>query len=63
MPQPSYEDLADLVVAMRAYIAVQDARIADQDARNAELGRQMAANSRNFSKPPSADGLAKPTVG
>lgn len=60
MPQPSYEELAELVIALRAHIAVQDARIADQDARIAELERQLGANSRNSSKPPSTDGLAKP---
>jgi len=53
VPQPSYEELADLVVELRAHIAVQDSRIA-------ELERQLAANSRNSSKPPSTDGLAKP---
>ena len=60
MSQPSYEELAELVIALRAHIAVQDARIADQDARIAELERQLGANSRNSSKPPSTDGLAKP---
>lgn len=38
---------------MRAHIAVEDAQIA-------ELKRQVAADSRNSSKPPSSDGLAKP---
>jgi len=31
-----------------------------QDARIADLERQLVANSRNYSKPPSSDGLAKP---
>src|SRR4051794_27996687 len=35
-------------------------RIAEQDARIAELKRQLAASSRNSSKPPSSDGLDKP---
>src|SRR5205085_9853377 len=35
-------------------------RIAEQDARIAELERQLAASSRNSSKPPWSDGLDKP---
>src|SRR3954463_13795402 len=35
-------------------------RIAEQDARIAELKRQLAASSRNSSKPPASDGLDKP---
>jgi transposase len=50
---PTYQELAALVVALQA-------RIAEQDARIAELERQLAASSRNSSKPPSADGLDKP---
>src|SRR4051812_30197964 len=50
---PTYEELAALVVALQA-------RIAEQDARIAELERQLAASSRNSSKPPSSDGLDKP---
>src|SRR4051794_26586298 len=41
-------------------IAQLQARIAEQDAEIAELRRQLAASSRNSSKPPSADGLDKP---
>jgi len=51
--KPTYEELADLVVELRAHIVVLDARIA-------ELERQMASTSRNSSKPPSSDGLGKP---
>src|SRR5881397_1902489 len=36
------------------------ARIAEQDAEIAELRRQLAASSRNSSKPPSSDGLDRP---
>jgi len=50
---PTYEELAALVVALQA-------RIVEQDAEIAELKRQLAASSRNSSKPPSADGLDKP---
>jgi Family of unknown function (DUF6444) len=50
---PTYEELAALVVALQA-------RIAEQDAQIAELKRQLAASSRNSSKPPSSDGLDKP---
>ena len=53
MSAPSYEELAALVVALQT-------RIAEQDARIAELERQLAASSRNSSQPPSADGLDKP---
>src|SRR3954469_7416148 len=43
-----------------ARLAQQDARIAEQDAEIAELRRQLAASSRNSSKPPSSDGLDRP---
>ena len=42
-----------MVVELRAHIVAQDACIA-------ELERQVAAASRNSSKPPSCDGLGKP---
>jgi transposase len=50
---PTYEELAALVVALQT-------RIAEQDARIAELERRLAASSRNSSKPPSTEGLDKP---
>jgi transposase len=49
---PTYDELAALVVALQV-------RIAEQDAQIAELKRQLAASSRNSSKPPSSDGLGK----
>jgi len=60
VPKPTYEELADLVVALKSHLVDLEARIARQDARIAELERQVAATSRNSSKPPSSDGLAKP---
>src|SRR5213593_3693491 len=57
---PSYEQLAALVAAQERIIAQLQARIAEQDAQIAELRRQLAASSRNSSKPPSSDGLDKP---
>src|SRR3954465_5189572 len=57
---PSYEQLAALVAAQERIIAQLQARIAEQDGQIAELKRQLAASSRNSSKPPSSDGLDKP---
>jgi len=53
VPKPTYDELADLVVALNSHMAELEARIA-------ELERQVAATSRNSSKPPSFDGLGKP---
>src|SRR3954463_12350327 len=50
---PTYEELAALVVALQA-------RIAEQDARIAELERQLGASPRNSSTPPSGGGVEKP---
>src|SRR3954464_3406706 len=48
------------IAQLQARIAEQDMRIAEQDARIAELKRQLAASSRNSSKPRSGDGVEKP---
>ena len=60
MPAPTYDELARLVVEQAETITRLKARIAEQDARIAELERQVTATSRNSSKPPSSDGLGKP---
>ncbi|AXE39863.1 IS66 family transposase [Acidipropionibacterium virtanenii] len=51
--KPTYDELVALVAA-------QAAQIAELKARIAELERQLGSTSRNSSKPPSTDGLAKP---
>ena len=55
-----------MVVELRLLVTAQAATIADLTARNveqaeriAELERQVGADSRNSSKPPSSDGLRK----
>jgi predicted nucleotidyltransferase len=57
-PQPSYEELAALVVELKllvstqaATIAEQAATIAEQAEQIAELERQVAADSHNSSRP------------
>lgn len=53
VPQPSYEQLVAENAELRAALAVALARIE-------ELGARLGMSSRNSSKPPSSDGLAKP---
>jgi transposase len=51
--QPSYEQLAGLVLEQAAVIEALRAEVLD-------LKRRLAQNSRNSSRPPSSDGLSKP---
>lgn len=60
--QPSYEELAALVVELKLLVSAQAKTIAQQAERIAELERQSASDSRNSSKPPSSDGLRKKPV-
>ncbi|MGB2950685.1 MAG: IS66 family transposase [Rhodococcus sp. (in: high G+C Gram-positive bacteria)] len=60
MPRPTYDQLMELVETLVRENTELKAHIARQDVRIAELERQLAANSRNSSKPPSSDGLGKP---
>lgn len=53
--RPSYEDLARLVVELRAELQLLRAE-------NAVLKARLSASSRNSSRPPSSDGLGKKPV-
>lgn len=71
---PTYSELAEMVVALSAQVTALNAELAllreetatlraenaVLKARVAELEAQVGASSRNSSKPPSADGPAKP---
>jgi len=66
-PQPSYEQLLALNATLYARLEQAVGRIAELEAsldtamsRIAELEAQLKRSSKNSSKPPSADGLAKP---
>jgi transposase len=58
--KPSYEELAALIVALRAELDAAREELSAALAQIAELTARLGQNSRNSSKPPSADGLAKP---
>ena len=60
--RPSYAELEALVVAQAARIAQFEARVGEQDRVIAELHQRLGQNSRNSSRPPSSDGLSKPSV-
>lgn len=59
-PQPSYEQLAALVVELSARLDEANARLEQANARIADLEARLGKSSRNSSKPPSSDGPAKP---
>lgn len=58
--RPSYDELAVLVVQQAAVIEGLRADNAALRAEIADLKHRLGLNSRNSSKPPSSDGLAKP---
>ena len=58
--RPSYEQLAALVVEQAVVIEELRGEVAGLKAKVADLERRLAQNSRNSSRPPSSDGLAKP---
>jgi transposase len=65
--RPSYEVLAALVVSLREELVATQALLSRTTEaleqaleRIAELEARLASNSKNSSKPPSSDGLAKP---
>jgi transposase len=60
VPKPTYDELADLVVAQARVIEEYTAEIAALKARVEDLEARLGKNSRNSSKPPSSDGLEKP---
>lgn len=66
IPGLTEEEWLALPLAVRAYIELQDRRIAELEARNAALEKRVAAleaqlakNSSNSHKPPSSDGPGK----
>jgi transposase len=60
--RPSYEQLAVLVVEQAQTIRRLETEVSELRGEVADLKRRLAQNSRNSSRPPSSDGLAKPPV-
>lgn len=60
--RPSYAELSALVVEQAATIERLERRVGELEEEAAELRRRLAQNSRNSSRPPSSDGLSKPSV-
>lgn len=58
---PPYELLAALVVSLRQELAQTRAELERARERAAELEARLRLNSRNSSRPPSSEGLAKPS--
>lgn len=58
--RPSYAQLAALVAEQAGVIEGLRAEVVELRAEVADLKRRLAQNSRNSSRPPSSDGLAKP---
>ncbi|MGW4464748.1 DUF6444 domain-containing protein [Micromonospora sp. NPDC004704] len=61
LPSPSYDDLLAENVVLRAMVADLTARLEKAMGRVAELEARLKQSSSNSSKPPSSDGLAKPS--
>lgn len=59
-PLPAYEELASLVAVLQNELAAVRAELAAARVRIADLEARLGLNSKNSSKPPSSDGLAKP---
>lgn len=60
MTQPTYTELVELIVEMRAELNTLRAENVALKVRVADLEAQLRTNSRNSSQPPSTDGPAKP---
>jgi transposase len=58
--EPSYEELKEIVAALRLLTEQQSAQLAGLEAEIAQLKERLGRNPRNSSMPPSAEGLAKP---
>jgi len=62
MTQPTYAELVELIVEMRAELNTLRAENAALKVRVADLEAQLRTNSQNSSKPPSTDGPGKPAT-